>query len=168
MQGRIHRRGKAWAFVVDVGFDPVRGRRRQRTRSGFATRKAAEESLRQLLTSVAEGAYVANSAARLGDYLAEWLETMRAQLRESTWYSYKVVVDRLVRQLGGVPLQSLTPMQLESAYARLRKEGGRNGRSLSPKTVRNCHIVLHRALGDAVRLGLVPSGANIDGVNANS
>jgi integrase len=26
---------------------------------------------------------------------------------------------------------------------------------LSPKTVRNCHIVMHRALGDAERLGLV-------------
>jgi integrase len=155
VRGRVHRRGKSWAYVVDVGHDAVTGKRRQRTKSGFATRKAAEEGLRALLTSVAEGSYVARSDLTVADFLREWHETMQAQLRESTWCSYRVVVDRLIRQVGGVRLQELTPMQLEAAYAKLGQAGGRNGRALSPKTVRNCHIVMHRALSDAARLGLV-------------
>ena len=78
---------------------------------------------------------------------------MRAQVRESTWYGYRIAVDRLVEQLGEVRLQSLTPLQVETAYAKLRKDGGRYGGPLAPKTVRNCHIVLHRGVVDAVRLG---------------
>ena len=53
-------------------------------------------------------------------------------------------------------LQALTPLQIERCYARLLSSGGRAGRPLSTKTVRNVHIVLHRALSDAERLGLVP------------
>ena len=155
MRGRVHKRGKGWAYVVDVGHDPVTGRRRQRTKSGFATKKLAEEGLREVLTSVAEGAYVARSDLTVGEFLRDWHVTMQTQLRESTWYSYRIVVDRLIRQIGGVQLQALTPLQLETSYAKLSQGGGRNGRSLSPKTVRNCHIVMHRALGDAERLGLV-------------
>lgn len=155
VRGRVHRRGARWAYVVDVGRDPVTGKRRQRTKSGFPTRKAAEEGLREVLTSVAEGSYVARSDLTVADFLREWHDTMQAQLRESTWYSYRVVVDRLIRQVGGVQLQALSPMQLEAAYTKLGRSGGRGGRSLSPKTVRNCHIVMHRALGDAARLGLV-------------
>ncbi len=101
VRGRVHRRGKGWAYVVDLGHDPVTGRRRQRTKSGFATRKAAEEGLRELLTSLAEGSYVARSDLTVAEFLREWHETMQAQLRESTWYSYRIVVDRLIRQVGG-------------------------------------------------------------------
>ena len=34
------------------------------------------------------------------------------------------------------------------------ESGGQHGQALAPKTVRNCHIVLHRALSDAERLGI--------------
>jgi integrase len=162
MRGRVHRRGKGWAFVVDVGIDPVTGKRRQRTKGGFPTRKAAEAAMREVLNSVDEGSYVSRSTLKVGEYLRQWLETMRAQVRESTWYGYRIAVDRLVEQLGEVRLQSLTPLQVETAYAKLRKDGGRYGGPLAPKTVRNCHIVLHRALVDAVRLDLV--NRNVAGI----
>ena len=162
MRGRVHRRGTGWAFVVDVGIDPVTGKRRQRTKGGFPTRKLAEAGMREVLNSVDEGSYVSRSTLKVGEYLRQWLETMRAQVRESTWYGYRIAVDRLVEQLGEVRLQSLTPLQVETAYAKLRKDGGRYGGPLAPKTVRNCHIVLHRALVDAVRLDLV--NRNVAGI----
>ena len=62
---------------------------------------------------------------------------------------------RITRQIGAVPLQALTPQQVELLYATLLAEGGTGGRQLAPKTVRNCHVVLRRALADAERLGLV-------------
>ncbi len=70
-----------------------------------------------LLTLLAEGSYVARSDLTVAGFLQEGHETMQAQLRESTWYSYGIVVDRLIRQVGGVQLQALTPMQLETASA---------------------------------------------------
>ncbi|MEP7114735.1 MAG: site-specific integrase [Ilumatobacteraceae bacterium] len=49
----------------------------------------------------------------------------------------------------------MTSLQVESLYATLLASGGAGGRQLAPKTVRNCHTVLRRALADAERLGLV-------------
>ncbi len=66
-----------------------------------------------------------------------------------------MAVDRITRQIGAVQLQSLTPLQVEGLYATLLERSGAGGRALAPKTVRNCHIVLRRALADAERLGLV-------------
>ena len=160
MRGRVFRReGKKWAFVVDVGVDPSTGRRRQQMKGGFATRAAAEDALRALLTSVDQGSYVSRSNVTLAEFLKDWLGTIKPRLRETTWYSYGIAVERISREIGAVRLQTVTPLQIEKVYATLLDSGGKNKGPLAPKTVRNCHIVLHRALADAERLGLVSRNA---------
>ena len=62
---------------------------------------------------------------------------------------------RIKSGLGRSKLQALAPLQLEHFYAELLASGGRTGKPLSPKTVRNTHTVLRKALADAERLGLV-------------
>jgi integrase len=91
----------------------------------------------------------------VSQFLTDWLESIKPRVRETTWVSYRMAVERITRQIGAVQLQSLTPLQVEGMYARLLERGGAGGRPLAPKTVRNCHIVLRRALADAERLGLV-------------
>ncbi len=160
MRGRVFRRdGKKWAFTVDVGVDPSTGRRRQQMKSGFATRKEAEQSLREMLQSVERGSYVARSSMTVSGFLDEWLVTVKPRLRETTWYSYSVAVKRMAKEIGAVKLQAITPLEIEKVYAKLLVSGGQHGQPLAPKTVRNCHIVMHRALSDAERLGLVPRNA---------
>lgn len=153
--GSVRRKGKVWSFVVDLGPDPATGRRRQARRSGFATKKAAEAALRDLATAADAGTAVSRSRVTVSQFLTDWLETIKPRVRETTWVSYRMVVERITRQIGAVQLQSLTPLQVEGLYATLLERGGAGGRALAPKTVRNCHIVLRRALADAERLGLV-------------
>ena len=154
-EGSVHRKGSVWSFVVDLGRDPATGRRRQARRSGFATKKAAEAALRSLATASDAGMAVSRSRTTVSGFLTEWRETMRPRIRETTWVSYEMAANRITRQIGAVPLQALTPLQVESLYATLLATGGAGGRPLAPKTVRSCHIVLRRALADAERLGLV-------------
>jgi integrase len=52
-----------------------------------------------------------------------------------------------------VPLQKLSPRDLDRLYATLRSRGGRGGAPLRGKSVRNAHGLLSKALGDAVRRG---------------
>ena len=92
MRGHVRQRGKAWAFVIDEprGAD---GKRRQRWRSGFATRKAAERALADAMKAMNDGAYVEPSRQTLGQFLeGEWLQSMRARLRPSTFASYSSIV----------------------------------------------------------------------------
>ena len=56
-------------------------------------------------------------------------------------------------RLGDIELQRLTPANLSGFYRALLTDARRDGQGLAPKTVRNIHAMLHRALKDAVRLG---------------
>lgn len=58
-------------------------------------------------------------------------------------------------------LQSLTPLQVEGLYATLLDRGGAGGRAPAPKTVRNCHIALGRALSIVQTLTTVSNRIHI-------
>lgn len=83
------------------------------------------------------------------------MERQRPYLRASTLHSYRIAVDRIVGQLGATNLGSLAPIQVQQLQTDLLSNGGRDGRPLAAKTVANTHVVLHKALADAVRLGLL-------------
>lgn len=153
MRGHVRRRGSTWSFVIDVAPDPATGRRRQRTKGGFPTKKVAEEAMRAAL---AEGSSAADAGGqRLGAYLDEWLAAVSPRLRETTASSYAVAVARIKGGLGAVRLRELTPLMIERFYADLARTGGRNGTGLAPKTIRNTHVALRKALSDAERLELI-------------
>jgi integrase len=158
-RGSVRKRGSTWTVVVDVGPDPVTGRRRQKSKGGFRTRKAAEAGLRELSAAVDGGRYVERSTTTVGEYLDEWIEIVRPRLRPTTWNSYRQSVAHIKGRIGAVPLQSLAPLEVENLYKQLLATRGRNGRLLSPKTVRGIHVVLRKALADAERLGLVVRNA---------
>jgi integrase len=155
MRGHVHKRGKSWAYVFDAGRDPATGRRRQRTKGGFPTKKAAESALAEALHSVSAGTYVAADPQTLAEWIERWLATMALKVRPTTHEDYTKSLRHVVDRIGHVRLQSLKPLDLEELYATLIKEGHRFGGGLSAKTVRNVHIALRRSLADAERFGLV-------------
>ena len=158
-RGSIFKRSGGWAFRVDAGYQPGTGKRRQLLRQGFRTRKEAEAALAELLRDNCRGAAVSRSTIRVEEFLEDWLGTVESKLRPTTHHSYSMAVHRITRDLGRHQLQVLTPMQIEKFYARQLISGGRQGRGLSPKTVRNMHVVLRKALADAERLGVVQRNA---------
>ncbi len=151
----MHRRGKSWAYVVDVGRDPATGRRRQQTKGGFRTKRAAEEALSETVGALNDGRYVAPDPQTLGEWIDRWLVTMAPKVRSSTLRDYRAGLGRVKDRLGHVKLQALRPLDVEELYASLLEDGHRYGGGLAPKTVRNVHIALRRSLADAERFGLV-------------
>lgn len=166
MRGRVFKRGASWSYVVDVGKDPE-GKRQQRMKGGFATRREAEQALAKVLHSVEAQQYVKPSKLTLAAYLREeWLPTVKPpKLREATWASYRAELEKqIIPTLGPVPLQGVNAVQLNKLYAHLLAEGRRNrpgerverskrSRGLSPRSVRYAHTILRKALADAVRWG---------------
>lgn len=157
--GSVYKRSGSWAFRVDAGVHPESGKRRQVLRQGFATKKEAQLALAKLLDAADKNAVVTRSTMQLGEYLDEWLANQRNHLRATTLRSYEIAVQRINRRIGRIQLQALTPMQIEKFYKDLLADGGSTGKALAPKTVKNTHVVLRKALADAERLGLVPRNA---------
>jgi integrase len=153
-----HHDSWTWGFVVDVsrpGED-----RRQVWRSGYSTRKEAEEELAALITDRARGERVEPSKMSVAEQAEGWLARIRNEGRaESTLNSYRSNLELHVlprNRIGTVRLQSLTIAHLDHLYAQLLEEGraDRNG-GLGPRTVRYIHTIVNALLADAVRKGLL-------------
>lgn len=131
-------------------------RRRQVTRSGFARKRDAEAALREALAEVDAVGTVAPSRLTLGVYMVdEWLPAIGNVVKPTTAAQYRQLATKhIVPRLGPVAIRELEPAHLDRLYADLLADGRRDGSGgLAPKTVRHVHVVLRKALGDAVRKG---------------
>lgn len=154
-RGRIFKRQGGYAFRVDLGPDPATGSRRQIQRQGFRTKREAEAALDEHINTIRSGGALSSSSTTLGAFLDEWLEGQAPRLKETTWESYRIVVNRVNARIGKVKVQSLTPLEIERFYSGLGVSGSHRGGPLSVKSIRNTHTVLRKALSDAERLGLI-------------
>ena len=79
-----------------------------------------------------------------------WTKSIKSEVRGSSWRRYSDYVRvHLIPGLGKVALAKLTPQHVKLFCTHKLEEG------LSATTVRNIHGMLHRALDDALRMGLV-------------
>jgi integrase len=157
VRGGTRKRGTTWTWYLGV-VDPATGRRRQLSRGGFRTKREAQAALNEAMAALRAGTFVAPSRLTLGAFLMEqWLPTTRAAVRPTTWTTYRIYAQaQVVPALGHVPLQALMAAHLNRLYADLAEHGRRDGRGgLKPKSVRHVHVLLHKALSDAVRWGLI-------------
>ena len=72
-RGSVFKRSGGWAYKVDTGFHPETGKRRQKVKQGFRTKREAELALAEVQKTVIDGTVVSGTNLRLGDFLDEWL-----------------------------------------------------------------------------------------------
>lgn len=160
MSGHVFQRNGKWGFVLEAARDPGTGKRRQVKRSGFRTKKEANEAYAHMRASLSGGSPLLTAARQMtvAELVNEWHQAASPSLRASTVVGYKnVITNWIVPHFGAVKIRDVTPDQLEDLYATLSREGGKNGRPLSPRSVRYAHSVLHLAFDRAVRRGYLPS-----------
>jgi integrase len=144
--GGVFRRKADGRWIAQVTKGPRGDRKTVRRYAPLRdnTRAKAKELLEKLQGEVAQP----TSSMSLGDYLARWVDDAR-DIRPTTRNGYRAVVTfHLTPALGDVPLRDLTPAHVDRLLADLAG-------TMAPKTARNVHVVLRRALGQALRAGLV-------------
>jgi integrase len=124
-----------------------------RRKSFFAkTRADAAKKMTEAAAERDKGIYtVTDDRQTLGNYLTQWLETQRPPIvKPRTWDRYELDIRlHITPALGRIRLTKLTAIQVQSFYAAKRAEG------LSPASIAHIHAVLHAALEDGERLGVV-------------
>lgn len=157
MRGHTRRRGKTWAYVVDLGPDPQTGKRRQKWKSGFDREKDARRALNEVLGRLQDGTFIADAAAPFASFVDEWLDTRRADLRPSTLHSYtRNLTQHVTPRIGAIPLGKIDAGVLNRLYADLGSDGARrDGRpgGLSARTIQYVSTIVSAALADAVEWG---------------
>ena len=119
------------------------------------TRAEVNQKLTKAMVDRDKGLVFDDENMSVGDYLERWLEdSVRDTVRQSTYEVYGYMIHpHLVAGLGRVKLKALTPAHVRGFYREKLDSG------LAPATIHKMHVVLHKALDQAVSDGLIPRNA---------
>jgi integrase len=148
--GSIRKRGaNSWQLRVYSGIDPSSGRKRWATRTVRGSEREARCQLRMFLDEANDRRIRAGSVS---DLLDRWFAASSTEWSASTMREVRSIIEHhLKRNLGHLPIAELSTADVDDFYVYLRRAGGRDGTPLAAGTVRRVHVVLHRALQQAVR-----------------
>ena len=152
--GTIRKRADGrWEARFTTGFDPASGKQVQKSIYG-KTQKEVREKLAQITTELDDGTYMEPTKDTVEEWLDTWLETyVKYSVKPYTLDAYQRNCDNYIKpMLGKIRLAALNAPQIQRFYNGLLTE-----KELSPKTVRNIHGVFHKALEQAVKLGMIRS-----------
>jgi integrase len=159
MRGHIIKRYKnSYTIVLNLGYDPVTGKRKQQWVSVKGTKKDAEKRLSELLHQLDTGTFMKPGKTTLAEYLERWLKDYAwPNLAPRTAEGYQYIAYRhLIPSLGNIPLRQIKPEHLQRYYSEKMASGRYDGKGgLSARSVRHHHMALHSALEVAVNWGVI-------------
>ena len=159
-QKTVTRNGKEypyWEGRYTVGFDPGSGKQIQRSVTG-KTQKEAAQKLKAALAALDTGTYTAPCKMTVGSWMDIWDTDYLGGVKPYTVADYTANIKNHIKPaLGAVKLEALNTHTIQGFYNNLVKPPEEGGKGLSPKTLRNIHSVLHRALQQAVSIGYIRS-----------
>jgi integrase len=124
------------------------------TKGGFQTKRAAQLALTEALADYQNRTWVEPSRLTVALYLEDgWLPVIQHAVKPTTFRGYADIVhNRIVPHLGDIRLGELNEGDIARMYSMLRTRGRRNGAGgLSDASLQHTHVVLRKALKDAVK-----------------
>ncbi|MCI2254816.1 site-specific integrase [Domibacillus sp. PGB-M46] len=152
MKGSIKKNKQTgkWDFVIDIGKDLITGKRKQKKKRGFKTKKEAEKALTALLNELNEGSYIEPSKQAYSDYMYFWIGIKAHEMSIQTLKAYQSYLkSHISPSLGQVPLSSLTPIHIQSFVGDLRSK------ELSESTIKRIYNVVNASLNAAAKTELI-------------
>ena len=142
-----------WQARYSAGFDPGTGKQKQHSITG-KTQKEVLQKLKAATAAIDNGSYIEPSAMTVAQWLQSWSDNYLEGIKSSTAYLYRrSIALYLTPNLGAVKLCALKTQQIQAFYNDLLRPGKKNAEPLSPKTIKNIHGILHKALQQAVANG---------------
>ena len=149
--------GKTYTYYearYTAGFDPGTGKQIQRSITG-KTQKEVSQKLKAALAALDSGTYIAPCKMTVAEWLDVWASQYLGGVKESTVAAYNATIRTHIKPgLGAIRLDALDTHLVQSFYNDLR-EPTKDRAAVSPKTVKNVHGILHKALQQAVANGYI-------------
>lgn len=151
--GTIRKRSDGrWEARYTLGIDPKTGKQIQKSVYG-KTQKEVRQKLTAITAEIDDGTYMDIPRLKTADWLNTWVTEYIGNVKSSTRKSYQDHVRlNIIPYIGNVPLSKVTAAMIQQMYNELQTE-----KELSPKTIKNVHGVLHRALEQAQKMGYIRS-----------
>ena len=148
-RGNPFKRGKSWTYIYYL---TENGKKVAKYKGGFATKKEAEQALKEIEAQILTGRFVQDKTTPLADYLRHWFTDIHMPtIRANTVNGYRNNIEKhIIPAIGAVPLGLLNRADIQKFYISLQSE-----KELSATSVLYVHRVLRMALNEAMLNGLI-------------
>lgn len=137
-----------WEARFTAGYDPGTGKQLQRSITGRTQREVAQK-LKAATAAIDAGTWTAPCKMTVGEWLEIWTREYLGSVKPRTVENYRSVVRNHIKPaLGAVRLDELAAHTIQGFY-------NRQAETLSAKTVKDHHGILHKALQQAVANGYI-------------
>lgn len=126
-------------------------------------RKAFEEELNQKMLNDPKSVNCNKAKQKFSDYLIEWVDNQKGKKDVTTSSTYSTNIKGIIAPYFAdteITLEELQPIHLQgfydAQYKRVLTKGKNKGKTVSKNTVNHYHHNIHKALNDAVKLGIIP------------
>ncbi|MBO0997210.1 site-specific integrase [Bacillus sp. SD075] len=141
---------KTWYYVVN--FYDASGKRKQKRKRGFNTKKEATEALRKLEVQFNEGTYVESKNISFNQYIEDWLSIKKRSLSNSTISLYeRSIKNHISPSLGNTLLSKMKPQHIQKFLIGMHEAG------LADASIKRIFNIVNVCLNDAVNFGDLPS-----------
>ena len=142
------RKDGRWEARITIGYDPGTGKPIRKSFYG-KTQREVKDKMQTAQSQVTSGDWLEPSRATVEDWMKIWAEDYTGHLKPRTAIMYKGYINNhIIPGLGKAPLQKLQPHDIQKFYNKLSID-------LAPKSVKNIHGILHKALKQAVANGMM-------------
>lgn len=117
--------GASWAYILDIGTDPKSGKRKQKKKSGFNTKKDAQDAAAALINELNQGTFVDEKSVTFEEFAYEWLSIYEGsgKVKESTIRIRQHEIKRLLDYFAKLRLKDITRKRYQDALIDLTKRG---------------------------------------------
>ena len=117
--------GASWAYILDIGVDPKTGRRKQKKKSGFRTKKEAETASNILQNELNRGVFVEETNLTFEEFAYEWLSIYEGMgnIKESTVRVRRHEIKRFLDYFAKLKIKNITRTQYQDAINDLKRRG---------------------------------------------
>ncbi|NRD78465.1 tyrosine-type recombinase/integrase [Bacillus sp. BRMEA1] len=142
---------KTWFYVFNF-YDENTGKRKQKRKRGFSTKKEATDALRKLEVQYAEGSYIETKNILFKQYIKDWLSIKKISLSNHTLELYeRSIKNHIAPTLGNITLPKMKPQHIQKFILAMHEQG------LADSTIKRTFNIVNVCLNDAVKLGDIVS-----------
>ncbi|GGM39511.1 site-specific integrase [Paraliobacillus quinghaiensis] len=123
---RIYKRGKKWAYVAYAGKDPVTGKDKQKTKSGFLTKKDAQLAAAIFERKFHKGELIQPNKITLSELFYDWLAHYSRDVKESSVRARRIALKHILNEFGDMPIQKITKKTYQDKIDKLSNEFSTN------------------------------------------
>ncbi|MNW40144.1 hypothetical protein D3C74_172500 [compost metagenome] len=146
MQGYFRKRGSTWSFSIDIGRDPETGKRKQKTVSGFTTKKEAQAAAAAMLQELTQGSYIVEKDILLEVFVPEWIKQYQHSVKVGTVRVRQHESSKLVEHFKGYQVKQISRKLYQDFLINLHIEG------FAPNTISGIHSTCKMIFAKAVEL----------------